>query len=255
MSGGQAPCGGVVEFGGLEKVDLTTSPSINGDAEREQRIFPEKFTANDEAKPFSINATSGLSPAAVQKYLGKKKLKLLPLSGAQVTGDFNFVNALSNRQTPYSYGTEMTGDLSRLRALTKMQTPDLVNALASLQKFGLSDTQVTDDIGSLSAPASLQTLDLEYTKVEDDVSRVNALTNLQYLRRLDTKLTRVVNCLSALTILQAFYIYRTEVTGDFGGVLVSPSWRRTPEPRWAEPAGVCLAETHCSCILIGSGIS
>ena len=73
---------------------------------------------------------------------------------------------------------------------------------------------------------------------------LNALTNLQYLRRVDTKVTDVVSCLSALTILQAFYLYRTEVTGDIGGVLVSPSWRRTPEPRWAEPAGVCLAETH-----------
>ena len=111
-----------MEVGGLEKVDLTTSPlslakavlpacmqskcdketlrdvilgfyatmlnteiaqasetlsSINGDAARKQRIFPKKFTANCEAKPFYINATPGvISPAAAQKYLDKENLKL-----------------------------------------------------------------------------------------------------------------------------------------------------------------------------------
>ena len=57
-----------------------TISSINGDAKRELRIFPKKFTTNGEAKSFNTNATSDfISPATI--------LKGLHLAGAKTTGD------------------------------------------------------------------------------------------------------------------------------------------------------------------------
>ena len=83
-----------------------------------------------------------------------------------------------------------------------------LSALASPQKLGLFDTQVTDDIGSLSALANLQRIDLVNTKVEGNIGSVSGLTSQKSICLSDTQVTDDVGGRNNMAKMRLFLCLR-----------------------------------------------
>ena len=94
--------------------------------------------------------------------------------------------------------------------------------LPNLQIIGLSDTDVSGNISSLSSLSKLENLveiDLSGTNVSGNISSLKDLKHLEYIDLSDTNVSGDIKSLKDLKHLKKLYLFSTKVSGDINDFL------------------------------------
>jgi len=128
--------------------------------------------------------------------------------GATLDGSFDAVawDELTSLTGLYLHKTNVSGDIGALSALT------------SLTVLRLHTTSVSGDIASLSGLMSLTSLEMYTTSVSGDISGLSGLTSLTGLYLYNTNVSGDIGALSALTSLTVLYLYNTSVSGNIANL-------------------------------------